>query len=158
VFEAERDERDVMARPPRRADAVLFSWALVGWSVLQGVLAFALIAAIFIVALRSGISADEARTLAFIALVVCIVALVLVNRSFSASFLSAFFRPNPALLWIFVSIASILTTALVWPPASGLFRFGPLHLDDLMVTLGAGLLVLTVLELLKPIWARRLRF
>ncbi|WP_028135692.1 cation-translocating P-type ATPase [Bradyrhizobium japonicum] len=158
VFEAERDERDVMARPPRRADAELFSWALVGWSVLQGVLAFALIAAIFVVALRSGIPADEARTLTFIALVVCIVALVLVNRSFSASFLSAFFRPNPALLWIFVSIASILTTALVWPPASGLFRFGPLHLNDLMVTLGAGLLVLTVLELLKPIWARRLRF
>ncbi|RTE89014.1 cation-translocating P-type ATPase [Bradyrhizobium sp. LVM 105] len=158
VFEAEREERDVMARPPRRADAELFSWALVGWSVLQGVLAFALIAAIFIVALRSGVPPDEARTLAFIALVVCIVTLVLVNRSFSASFLSAFFRPNPALLWIFLAIALVLAAALFWPPASSLFRFGPLHLDDLMVTFGAGLLVLTVLELLKPIWARRLRF
>ncbi|TQF40684.1 ATPase [Bradyrhizobium sp. UNPF46] len=158
VFEAEREERDVMARPPRRADAELFSWALVGWSVLQGAMAFALIAAIFVVALRSGVPPDEARTLAFIALVTCVLALVLANRSFSASFLSAFFRPNPALLWIFVSIASILAAALFWPPASSLFRFGPLHLDDLMVTLGAGLLLLTVLELLKPIWARRLRF
>lgn len=158
VFEAEREERDVMARPPRRADAELFSWALVGWSVLQGAMAFALIAAIFVVALRSGIPPDEARTLAFITLVTCVLALVLANRSFSASFLSAFFRPNPALLWIFVSIASILAAALFWPPASSLFRFGHLHLDDLMVTLGAGLLLLTVLELLKPIWARRLRF
>lgn len=158
VFEAEREERDVMTRPPRRADAELFSWALVGWSVLQGAMAFALIAAIFVVALRSGIPPAEARTLAFIALVTCIVALVLANRSFSASFLSAFFRPNPALLWIFVLIASILAAALFWPPASGLFRFGPLHLDDLLLTLGAGLLLLTVLELLKPIWARRLRF
>jgi Ca2+-transporting ATPase len=158
VFEAEREERDVMTRPPRRADAELFSWPLVGWSVLQGVMAFALIAAIFIVALRSGMPGDEARALAFIALVVCVVALVLVNRSFSASFLSAFFRPNPALLWIFLSIALVLATALFWPPASSLFRFGPLHLDDLMVTLGAGLLVLTALELLKPIRARRLRF
>ncbi|MGY3036834.1 Ca2+-transporting ATPase [Bradyrhizobium sp. USDA 4354] len=158
VFEAEREERDVMKRPPRRADAELFSWALIGWSVLQGVMAFALIALIFILALRSGIPPDEARTLAFIALVVCVVALVLVNRSFSASFLSAFFRPNPALLWIFLSIALVLATALFWPPASGLFRFGPLHLDDLMITLGAGLLVLTALELLKPLWGRRLRF
>ncbi|PIT05344.1 ATPase [Bradyrhizobium nitroreducens] len=158
VFEAEREERDVMARPPRRADAELFSWALVGWSVLQGAMAFALIAAIFVVALRSGVPSDEARTLAFIALVTCVLALVLANRSFSASFLSAFFRPNPALLWIFVSIASIIAAALFWPPASSLFRFGPLHLDDLMVTLGAGFLLLTVLELLKPIWARRLRF
>ena len=158
VFEAEREERDVMARPPRRADAELFSWALVGWSVLQGFMAFGLIAVIFVVALRSGVSADEARALAFIALVVCIVALVLVNRSFSASFLSAFFRPNPALLWIFLSIALVLATALFWPPASSLFRFGTLHLDDLMIPLGAGLLVITVLELLKPIWGRRLRF
>ncbi|MBR0813528.1 cation-translocating P-type ATPase [Bradyrhizobium diazoefficiens] len=158
VFEAEREERDIMTRPPRRADAELFSWALIGWSILQGAMAFALIAVIFVVALRSGIPPDEARTLAFIALVVCVVALVLVNRSFSASFLSAFFRPNPALLWIFLSIALVLAAALFWPPASSLFRFGPLHLDDLMVTLGAGLLVLTVLELLKPIWGRRLRF
>ena len=158
VFEAERGERDAMTRPPRRPDSELFSWALVGWSVLQGALAFALTAIIFVGALRSGLVADEARTLAFVTLVVCIVALVLVNRSFSASFASAFFRPNPALIWIFAGVALVLATALLWPPASSLFRFGPLHADDLMITLGAGLLVLTVLELLKPIWARRLRF
>jgi len=158
VFEAEREERDVMKRPPRRADAELFSWPLIAWSVLQGTMAFALIAVIFVAALRSGLPPEEARTLAFIALVVCVLALVLVNRSFSASFLSAFFRPNAALLWIFLLIALVLATALFWPPASGLFRFGPLHVDDLMITLGAGLLVLTVLELLKPFWGRRLRF
>ncbi|HXH45255.1 MAG TPA: cation-translocating P-type ATPase [Bradyrhizobium sp.] len=158
VFEAEREERDVMKRPPRRADAALFSWPLIAWSVLQGAMAFALIAAIFVGALRSGVASDEARALAFIALVVCVATLVLVNRSFSASFLSAFFRPNPALLWIAVAIASILAAALLWPRASSLFRFGPLHPDDLAITLGAGFLLLTVLELLKPIWAGRLRF
>lgn len=158
VFEAEREERDVMKRPPRRADATLFSWPLIAWSVLQGAMAFALIAAIFVGALRSGVPSDEARALAFIALVICVATLVLVNRSFSASFLSAFFRPNPALLWIAVAIASILAAALLWPRASSLFRFGPLHPDDLAITLGAGFLLLTVLELLKPIWARRLRF
>ena len=158
VFEAERDERDAMTRPPRRADSELFSWALIAWSVLQGALAFALIAVIFVGALRSGMAPDEARTLAFVTLVVCIVALVLINRSFSASFLSAFFRPNPALFWIFAAIALVLAAALFWPPASSLFRFAPLHADDLLVTLGAGLLVLTVLELLKPLWAQRLRF
>ncbi|MDF0517690.1 cation-translocating P-type ATPase [Bradyrhizobium yuanmingense] len=158
VFEAEREERDVMKRPPRHADAELFSWPLIAWSVLRGAMAFALIAVIFVAALRSGLPPEEARTLAFIALVVCVLALVLVNRSFSASFLSAFFRPNAALLWIFLLIALVLATALFWPPASGLFRFGPLHVDDLMITLGAGLLVLTALELLKPFWGRRLRF
>jgi Ca2+-transporting ATPase len=39
-----------------------------------------------------------------------------------------------------------------------LFRFGPLHADDLAVTLAAGMAVLVLLELLKPMWRRRLRF
>lgn len=158
VFEAEREERDAMTRPPRRAEAELFSWALVGWSILQGALAFAVTATIFVGALRSGLASDEARALTFVALVVCFLALVLVNRSFSASFVSAFFRPNSALVWIFAAIALVLAAALLWPPASSLFRFGRLHADDLMITLGAGLLLLTVLEMLKPLWARRLRF
>ena len=158
VFEAEQGERDAMTRPPRQPDCELFSWALVSWSVLQGALAFVLTAVIFIGALRSGLAANEARTLAFVTLVVCIVALVLVNRSFSASLASAFFRPNPALAGILAAVTLVLATALLWPPASSLFRFGPLHVGDLMITLGAGLLVLTVLELLKPMWGRRLRF
>ncbi|WP_422389088.1 cation-translocating P-type ATPase [Bradyrhizobium septentrionale] len=157
VFEAEREERDIMARPPRRADSPLFTWALVSWSVLQGALIFALVAVLFIFALYAGMPSDEARALAFFALVGSIVGLVLVNRSFSSSFLSAFFRPNPALAVILVSIAGVLGTALLWPPASSLFQFGPLHSDDLMIALGPGVAMLVVLELLKPLWGPRLR-
>ena len=52
VFEAETEEDDVMQRPPRDPDEPLFSRALVAWSLLQGALAFALVAAIFVVALN----------------------------------------------------------------------------------------------------------
>jgi len=48
----------------------------------------------------------------------------------------------------------------MWPFASGLFRFGPLHWDDLALTLAAGaiviVIVIVVLEVLKPIWRVRL--
>src|SRR6185312_55658 len=90
VFEAEREEHDVMNRPPRQADSPLFTWALIGWSVLQGTLVFALVAVVFVLALRSGMPTDESRALAFFSLVVSIFGLVLVNRSFSASFWSEF--------------------------------------------------------------------
>ncbi|MEY9439103.1 hypothetical protein ABIF14_006194 [Bradyrhizobium elkanii] len=56
-----------------------------------------------------------------------------------------------------LAIAGALGTALLWPPASSLFRFGPLHPDDLMIALGPGVVMLVVLELLKPLWRRRLR-
>lgn len=158
VFEAETEEEDVMSRPPRGPDEPLFSWQLIGWSVLQGGLAFGLVAIIFITALWQEMPSDEARALAFFSLVLSIVSLILVNRSFSTSLVAAFRRPNPALAWILFAVTAILALSLLWPAARMLFRFGPLHADDLAVTLAAGMAVLVLLELLKPMWRRRLRF
>ena len=52
VFEAETEEDDVMSRRPRDPAEPLFSSAMIVWSLLQGALAFGLVAAIFIVALE----------------------------------------------------------------------------------------------------------
>jgi P-type Ca2+ transporter type 2C len=157
VFEAEWEEDDVMRRPPRRPDEPLFSGALIAWSILQGVLAFALVGGIFLVAWERGMPEPEARALGFFSLVLTIVSLIFVNRSFSASLLTALRRPNPALVFVLLAVVTMLSLTLLWPFVSDLFRFGPLHLDDLALTFGAGALVLVVLEVLKPIWRERLR-
>ena len=153
VFEAETEEDDVMRRPPRAPDEPLFSGPLIGWGLLQGAFAFALVAVIFVVAFRRGMPEDEVRALAFFSLVLTIVSLIFVNRSFSASLVTAFRRPNPALALVLLAVTTMLGLTLLWPFASGLFRFGPLHVDDLAFTLGAGVLVLVVLEVLKLLYA-----
>ena len=151
VFEAETDEDDVMNRPPRAADSPLFSARLVAWSLLQGALAFSLVAVIFVIAFRSGMPEREVRALAFFSLVMVIVSLILVNRSFSASLLAALSRPNRPLMAVLAAVMAISALTLLWPPASNLFAFGPLHPDDLALTLGAGIVVLIALEVLKPL-------
>ena len=50
---------------------------------------------------------------------------------------------------IFSLVLTMLGLTLLWPFASDLFRFGPLHLDDLALTVGAGAFVLALLEGLK---------
>jgi Ca2+-transporting ATPase len=45
---------------------------------------------------------------------------------------------------------------MLWPFANELFAFGPLHADDLALTLGAGFIALVVLEMLKPLLRPRL--
>ena len=157
VFEAEEEEEDVMRRKPRPPDEPLFSGSLIVWSVLQGALAFALVGTIYVLAYRRGFPETEARALAFFSLVTAIIALILLNRSFSASLLTALRRPNRALKFVLLGVIAILALTLMWPFAADLFRFGPLHADDLAVTVGAGLAVLVLLELLKPLWAARLR-
>jgi P-type Ca2+ transporter type 2C len=154
VFEAETEEGDVMRRPPRDPDEPLFSRRWIGWSLLQGAFAFVLVAVIFVVALRRGMPEAEVRALAFFSLVVAIVSLIFVNRSFGASLVTALRRRNPALAGVLLTVTAVLSMSLLWPFAQRLFRFGPLHVDDLAVTVGAGAVLLVLLEVVKPLWWR----
>jgi Ca2+-transporting ATPase len=157
VFEAETEEDDVMRRPPRASSESLLSGRLVRWGVLQGVLAFALVASIYVVANLRGMPEDEARALTFFSLVTAIFALIFANRSFGTSLARALRRPNRALKLVLAAVIAILCSTLLWPFAARLFRFGPLHADDLSVTVGAGFVLLIALELLKPLWRERPR-
>ena len=149
VFEAEVEEDDVMRRPPRPPDEPMAPASFVAWSLFQGLFAFAIVAGVLFVGLRRGMPIDEVRGLTFFALILAIVGLILVNRSFSASVWTALRRPNPTLLWILAAVAAILTLTLGWPFAADLFRFGPLHADDLALTVGAGVIVFACLDAIK---------
>ncbi len=149
VFEAETEERNVMQRPPRSPDEPLLPKALVLWSALQGALALVLTGGVMVTANAWGMPENEVRALTFFSLVLVIVSLVFVNRSFSSSLVEAFTRPNRVLVVIVVFVAIVLTLSLAWPAAAGLFRFGPLHADDLAITAGAALISLVLLEISK---------
>jgi Ca2+-transporting ATPase len=158
VFEAETEEDGLMRRPPRDPAEPLFSVPMIFWGLFQGAFALALVAAIYIVTLRRGMPPDEVRALAFFSLVIAMVALILVNRSTDASLFKAVLRPNPALAITIPLVAAMLAGTLLWPDLRQLFRFGPLHADDLSLSLGVGLLVLVAMEGLKSVrraWVRR---
>lgn len=157
VFEAETEEADVMRRPPRAPDEPLFTRALVIWSLLQGTLAFAVVAAVYLLALQSDMPVPEVRALTFFSLVVVIVSLILVNRAFSASLWTALRRPNRALVGVLIAVTATLAFTLLSPFANRLFNFGPLHAADLALTLGAGVIALVALEILKPVMRPRLQ-
>lgn len=154
VFEAEVEERNAMQRPPRRPDAPLFTWQLIGWSLLQGAITFGAVAAAYVVALDNGLPTAEARALAFSWLVLALICLILVNRSFSTSLPRAFSRPNPSLAWVVAAVAAILGLSLFWPAASELFHFGRLALNEWAVAAAFFLGLLLLLETLKSLLTR----
>jgi len=154
VFEAEQEEDNAMKRKPRAPEEALFSKELIAWSVLQGGIALCVVATIFVVALKLGMPENEVRALTFLALILAVMALILVNRSYSSSLLTALRRPNPALAYVLTGVVSMLGLTLFWPVARELFRFAPLSWYDLAVTIGAGLVVFVTLEVIKPIWRR----
>jgi len=156
VFEAEQEEEGIMRRPPRPSASPLFSSSLVFWSFLQGAIALAALAAVYLMALYLGMSGDEARALTFVSLVLVYLGLVLVNRNFGARPRDIFGRRNRALGWILATTVSILVLVLAWPPARELFHFGRLHADDFGMVALAVVVVVGTIESLKRFWLNRL--
>ncbi|RWL78773.1 MAG: cation-translocating P-type ATPase [Mesorhizobium sp.] len=154
VFEAEGEEEDIMKRAPRDPEEALFTRPLVAWSLAQGLLTLAVVAAIFLLGLNSGIGENELRALTFFALVVSIIGLVLVNRAFSASLISALSRPNRALAAVIALDSVVLALVLLWPSANLLFQFGSPRLIDLAAVLAAAIGLVALLEFLKYLSGR----
>lgn len=146
VFEAEKEETDVMRRPPRRPNTPVLPRVSLIWASLQGLAALAIVALALFLGARLEMAEDELRALVFTVLVLMNIGLILVNRSFHASLREALLRPN-RMLWILVgTVLMVLACALYWPPAQSLFHFGPLHLDDLAFCLLAGAGLVALLE------------
>ncbi|CAN5405813.1 HAD-IC family P-type ATPase [soil metagenome] len=150
VFEAEHGEADIMERPPRDPAEPLFALPMIAWSVFQGGLAFAMLATIFLVESWSGMVEEELRALMFFALVAALTALILVNRSFSASLRDAFQRHNAALLYVVAAVGGVTALILFLPAAQKLLKFGKIAWADMALALGSGLLLLAMLEACKP--------
>ncbi len=149
VFEAEPEERDVMQRPPRDPKAPLFSYELLTWAFVQGVVVLLAVGAGFAALLNAGTDASTARASAFVALVVANFGLIVVNRSFAGSVVSALVRPNRALGVMAAVTAALLAAALLIGPLRELFRFAPLDGVQLAIAAGLGVAVTLLLALLK---------
>ncbi len=154
VFEAERDEADIMARAPRDPSEALFSLPMIVWSLFQGGLAFAMLATVFLIETWSGMPEPELRALTFFALIAEIVALILVNRSYSASLGEALVRHNAALRYVAVAITGVTALILFLPQAQSLLKFGSIAGSDMALAVGLGIVLLLLLEGGKPLVPR----
>jgi len=149
VFEAEPEEEDVGTRPPRDPKTPLLSRRLLAWGATQGIVAFATVAAVELWAVSRVMPVEEIRALAFFALVFVLIGLVFVGRTFDDRGFGLLRRPNPTLAAVLGAVVAVLALSLGWPAARELMRFGPLHADDLALTVAAGGATLLLLEALK---------
>ncbi|MBK4738594.1 cation-translocating P-type ATPase [Noviherbaspirillum pedocola] len=151
VFEAEPDEADLMARPPRSPTASLFDRATLTLGCLQGGLLLAIVLGMYGLVLQHGKGAEEARALAFTTLVVANLGLIFVNRSRSRQMLEALAMRNPALWWI--SGLTVVFLGLVdgVAPLRELFYFSRLHWNDLALCITAGLFFVVTVEVCKRV-------
>lgn len=114
-FEAEPEARGAMTRPPRRPDTPLFDLRLLVLGVAQGTVVLVAALAAFLATLQAG--AGSARAVAFIALVLGNLGLVLTSRGRDAG------RPSGLMLAMLATAAAALAAILAIPWLRGVFTF-----------------------------------
>ena len=124
VFESEKEERNVMNRPPRKKDEGLFTRRTLVLCLLQGFVVLAVVLVVYWSALSRGLDECEVRALTFATIVVANLCLILTNRSWSDTIITSLRTPNRALAWVFAGTITCLLLVLYVPLLQDLFRFG----------------------------------
>jgi Ca2+-transporting ATPase len=156
VLEAEREERDIMARPPRDPQARLLSRSLITWGVIQGGIALIAVASVYIGSAHSGLEIEDVRALTFVALVAVNVAMIFASRTFSSSVVAAVGRPNVTLAWGLGIVVALLALILGWPAMRGFFELGAMAIEETAFCLAFAVVVFVLLQSAKRLYGARL--
>jgi Ca2+-transporting ATPase len=155
VFEAEHEERNVMQRPPRPARAPLIGRALIVASMARGALILAATLGVLALALVTGRTDAEARTLTFVTLVLADLGLILSSRSASRTAFASLGSRNAALWTVTSGTLVLLAFVLAVPALRDLFRFAAPRANDYALVFGAALLTVLLSDVLKMGVGRR---
>ncbi len=135
AFEMEPGDPRAMERPPRSPEARLMGRPEILRSLAEGLAVLAVVAVGFWIGLRKHGGTTDARTLAFSGLLLGNLGLIVAHRAHTTGLLRSFRVPNPAFWAVLGGALGVLALVLVLPPLRHIFQFGPLHLDDLAISL-----------------------
>jgi P-type Ca2+ transporter type 2C len=149
VFEAEREEPDIMRRPPRRPEDRLLDRGTAALALAQGFVVLGFVLAVYLSAAARGLAMDEVRTLAFVTIVMANLALIAVNRSWSESIARTLRAPNRAFWAVIGGTLFFLAVAIALPAGREVFRFAVFNPWDLLLCILAGALSVLWFEVYK---------
>ncbi|ADE11577.1 cation-translocating P-type ATPase [Sideroxydans lithotrophicus] len=146
VFEAEAGSRSLMQQPPRPHTEHLIATPHLLGGLAQGVMATLSIAIFYMLSLRAGIVAEEARALAFIVLVTANAALILSVRSTHRNWQQMFTAPSTVALWVLAGTLSGLALITGVPSIAQAFAFQPPTLQHWLAAFASGIGTVLLLD------------
>ena len=149
IFEAEKEEKNVMSRPPKDINEPFFGSGKILFSCLQGVGIIVICLLIYFTGLKIGYSEKGVRTLTFVTLIVSNISVILSNRSWTSGFFKILSTPNKAVAWIIGGAVVFLILILNVPFLLNLFQFEKIGFLELMVCSVAGFSSIIWFEIYK---------
>jgi Ca2+-transporting ATPase len=155
IFEAEKEEPNIMRRPPKKIDEPFFGGKKILFSCLQGVSILIIALSVYFIGLKLGYEDKEVRTMAFITLIVSNLAVIMTNRSKTDNIFKIIATPNKAVLWIVGGAILFLVIVLNVPFFQDLFQFQKLRFVNILICILAGISSIVWFEIYKIIKLRK---
>lgn len=155
IFEAEKEEANVMSRPPARIDEPFFGGRKIFLSCLQGVSVLIIVLAIYGIGLYLGYVEKEVRTFAFISLISANIAVILSNRSWTRNIFQILATPNATVKWVVGGAILFLGLVLNVPFLRAVFLFEQVDALEISLCAIGGMLSITGFEIYKLVANRR---
>ncbi len=149
IFEAEKDEKDLMRRPPAPPSRRFFDSTRLMISLIQGLNILAVVLAVYFAGLGLDLSEEKTRAMTFSTLIIANLAVILSNRSRHASIFRIITVKNNMVKWILAGAVLFLLMTLQVPFLLDLFEFSSLRPSELAACAVAGMLSATWFEAYK---------
>jgi len=149
IFEAEKEEANVMSRPPKKLDEPFFGAKKIIFSCLQGVGILLVTLAVYLGGLHFSFAPNQVRAMAFTTLIISNIAVILTNRSWTDNIFKIIATPNKAVLWVTGGAVFFLVLILNVQFFLELFQFQHLTLINILVCCLAGISTITWFEIYK---------
>lgn len=155
IYENEPMEENVMQKKPRPISETFFNWDEISVSIIQGIAITMASLAMYQYSLYQNFTEDLTRTLVFTVLISSNIFLTLVNRSFYFSIFSILKIKNKLVWFIIITTVSLSALLIYVPQFSSFFKFQPLSIHQLFLSIDIGFLGVMWFEIFK--WIKRMR-
>jgi len=151
IFESEKEEKNVMNRPPRDTKGKFFGGDKILMTCMQGVSILLVVLGVYFIGIHLNYSAEAVRTMSFITLIVSNLLTIQTNRSWENNIFKILVTPNKSVKWI-VSLAVVfLAIVLFVPSLRDLFRFTSLGAAEILISGAAGCISILWFEIYKAV-------
>ena len=155
VFEAEKEEKNVMDRPPRDIKERFFGYKKIILSCMQGVGILIFVMGIYLYSYYSGHSEGQVRAMSFLTLICANIAFIMSNRSWTRSIFELLTIRNKAAGWVIGSAVVFMILIMNIPFCLKMFQFEKPGIADTLICIATGLLTITWFEVYKSVKFRR---
>lgn len=149
IFEAEKEELNIMSRPPKSLSDKFFGTKKILISCMQGAGILIITLIVYFTGINLGFGNNEVRTMAFITLIVSNISIILTNRSWTDNIFGIITTPNKAVSWVVGGALFFMVLILSIPFFLELFQFQRLSPVNIIICSISGICSMIWFEIYK---------